>query len=95
MANHCEKKKCADKCKRYDSWSESNSSCDKPKVKKYERQVTVTEVMYKQNDCRRACKKSGYKVKCESSWKSVPCEAPVCEKKCEKKPVVCKKKKQC
>jgi len=100
MPNHVEKKcnkPCEKKCVRYDSWSESKSSCDKPRVKKYERQVTVTEVMYKQDDCRRNCKKSGYKVKCANSWHSVPCEEKPCEKKSEKKceKPVCKKKRNC
>jgi hypothetical protein len=98
---HCQKKcekKCSKKCERYDSWSEAASSCDQPRIKKYERQVTITEVMFKKDECRRACKKSGYKVKCASSWRSVPCDQPKpcpkpkpCEKKCNK-PVVCKKK---
>jgi len=95
MPNHCEKKSCEQKCKRFDSWSESKSSCDSPKKKYYERKVILTEVMCKQNDCRRKCKKSGYKVKCENSWHSiecpprVECEKKVCEKKCAKP--VCKK----
>lgn len=86
----CEKKPCEKKCKRYDSWSESESSCDQPKRKCYERKVILTEVMCKENECRRKCKKSGYKVKEECSWHSIPCnDKPKCEKKCEKKQ--CKK----
>lgn len=96
MPNHCEKKKqCETKCKRFDSWCEAKSSCDVPKCKYYKRRVTLTEYKCVEDTCRRNCKKSGYKVRCEDSWTSISCPPPKVE--CEKQSVkkVCEKKKQC
>ncbi|HSW76922.1 MAG TPA: hypothetical protein VLG50_07740 [Candidatus Saccharimonadales bacterium] len=60
---------CKPKCTRYDSWCESDSSCDKPK--KYKRTVTITE--YKWVQKRNQCKRGGHKVKCCGDWESASC----------------------
>lgn len=76
MGKSCRKKdckRCQEKCskrtKKFDSWSEESSSCEKPKC--YERKVIVKQVMCEQDLRQR--KRHGYKIKEEESWKSISC----------------------
>lgn len=66
------KKECKKPCKieRYDSWSESSDSCNKPKG--YRRCYKVCEYKFKQEKCED--KRWGHKIKEEGSWESV-CDA--------------------
>ena len=84
MSRHCQQNKCQKpcekkeqckpackeekKCCRFDSWSSSDSDCEKPKG--YKRSYTVTEYVFKQK--KHAGARWGHKTRCESSWQSLP-----------------------
>jgi hypothetical protein len=73
MANkHCQRKcekpkKPCHKAERYDSWSKSDSSCEKPKCRK--RCYKVCEIVCEQK--KKQEKEWGHKVREDGSWTSV------------------------
>lgn len=73
------KKPCEKPCKaeRFDSWSESSDSCDKPHCQR--KCYKVCETVCKQKRCED--KKWGHKTKEIESWKEV-CEQPKLHQKC-------------
>ena len=80
---HREHKKddCQKKCKRYSSWSESSSDCEKPKCHKKCYKVCTIKCEQKRRDR----KEWGHKVKCVDSWTSISGSDKLEKKKCEKK----------
>lgn len=77
MSKHCQKQNCQkknhndckkEKCCRYDSWCESDSSCGE--VREQVKTIVIKQHKFCQD--KKACSKWGFTKKCETSWECVP-----------------------